>query len=310
MEENQKESISNFVLACNEFIEGKFILADIKISKILRSISSSPDIYNLIAESLINYDFEKEFDRVKASSVGKGGSHLELPLENQQIIPLVFSLLVEIDSKKLNFDDVLSSSFPSANTQKEEYELFSKYVILPFRNAIAQIFGVNAKDYVFEEKSVEPEPNIIDIKLKELEELDKKLVPTDSTESQPKTEQTGAKKEEPEKEQEDKVVPAKTNEQMSSIQKEKETKTEETALLFSRIARMCGIIETKTEGMKDTLKKSNINLIVNALIESCKLKNKKIAVALILSLNLVAHHQRFLREEMKEINNICYEFYA
>ena len=36
--------INTFVSACNEMIEGKFILADIKISKILRAISSSNDI--------------------------------------------------------------------------------------------------------------------------------------------------------------------------------------------------------------------------------------------------------------------------
>jgi len=100
MEQNQKADITEFITACNEFIEGRFILADIKISKILRSISTLKEVYNLIAESLINYDFQREFKRVKESSIGKGNSHLELPLDNQQIIPLVFSMLVEIDSKK------------------------------------------------------------------------------------------------------------------------------------------------------------------------------------------------------------------
>ena len=56
-----KDTIINFISACNELVNGKFILADIKISKILRAISESTDIYNLIAENMINYDFDKEF---------------------------------------------------------------------------------------------------------------------------------------------------------------------------------------------------------------------------------------------------------
>ncbi len=297
MEQNQKADITEFITACNEFIEGRFILADIKISKILRSISTLKEVYNLIAESLINYDFQREFKRVKESSIGKGNSHLELPLDNQQIIPLVFSMLVEIDSKKMNFDTLLSSSFALANTQKEEYELFSKYVILPFRNAIAQIFGVDAKNYVFEEKIVEEEINIIDKKLKEIEELDIELAKKNMID-----EQLDAVNSE--------NVATKIEEENNMEQQKHFSNDEETNLLFSRISRMCGIIESKTSNIRDTLKKSNINLVVDALIESCLLKNKKIAVALILSLNLVAHRERVIKQELKEINNICYEFYA
>ena len=297
MNQSQKADISEFISACNEFIEGKFILADIKISKILRSISTLKEIYNLIAESLINYDFEREFNRAKESSLGKGNTHLELPLENQQIIPLVFSMLVEIDSKKLNFNTLLSSSFPLVNTQKEEYELFSKYVILPFRNAIAQIFGVDAKNYVFEEKVVEEEVNIIDKKLREIEQLDKELVKKNAIDEQ--LEAVNAQN-----------IASKIDETEVVEQHLNIGKDEEVSLLFSRIARMCNIILSKTSNIRDTLKKSNINLIVDALIESCILKNKKIAVALVLSLNLSAHKEKIMKQELKEINNICYEFYV
>lgn len=288
---DRKSDIIQFINACNEFIEGKFILADIKISKILRSISSASEIYNLIAESMINFDFEREFERANKSSLGKGVNHFELPLDNQQIIPLVFSMLVEIDSKKLNFNTLLSTSFPLVNTQKEEYELFSKYVVLPFRNAIAQIFNVDAKNYVFEEKPME-EVNILDKKMKEIEELDKALVLENSSEhTHEKPAGKTAVIEEPKK-----II--------------EQAKDEELSLLFSRISRMCGVITSKILGIKDTLKRSNISLVLDALVESCNLKNRKIAVALVLSLNLVAHKERVVKQELKEINNICYEFYV
>ena len=36
MEENKNNDIVDFITACNDFIDGKFILADIKISKLLK----------------------------------------------------------------------------------------------------------------------------------------------------------------------------------------------------------------------------------------------------------------------------------
>ena len=56
------DGLDNFLNACDEFIQGKFILADIKISKILRAISTSKEVYNLMAESLINYNFSSLYN--------------------------------------------------------------------------------------------------------------------------------------------------------------------------------------------------------------------------------------------------------
>ena len=93
-----QNGVINFINACNELIHGKFILADIKISKILKSITESTEIYNLIDEYMINYNFDLEFQKavVKDSA---GNERFVLPDENEKIIPLVFGLLVEIDSK-------------------------------------------------------------------------------------------------------------------------------------------------------------------------------------------------------------------
>lgn len=311
MEQNQNEDVVNFIYACNEFIEGKFILADIKISKILRAISLSPAVYNLIAESLINYDFEREFSRLKGEVSSSSLPHIELPADNQQIIPLVFSMLVEIDSKKTSFNSLLNASFPLANSQKEEYELFSKKIILPFRNAIAQLFNINAKDYVFEENTPETEENILDKKIKEKE----KLHPEKETEEENKPNLfddlwnslfSKPKKDEDIKVPEEEKQPSKDE----KVAKETSAKDDELNLLFSRISRMSDNVSSKVSKVRDTLKRSNILLVVEALKESCKLKNKKIVVALIMSLNLVSRQERMLREELKEINNICYEFYA
>ena len=46
---DEKNLIMNVILSCNELIDGKFILADSKISKILKDITESKEVYNLIS---------------------------------------------------------------------------------------------------------------------------------------------------------------------------------------------------------------------------------------------------------------------
>ena len=265
--------INTFVSACNEMIEGKFILADIKISKILRAISSSNDIYNLIAESLINYNFAKEYERIRSINQAEHSGYMELPNDYQVIIPFVFSLLVQIDSKQLDFSEFLSTNFPMSNSQKEEYESFARHVVLPFRNAVAGIFGVTISRFPAEE---EPE---------------KQVHVFDSLGDKQSSE------------------PVQAPEQIQQEEQPTLTKEQETALLFDSIARVCGVMREKLTYVKKPLVRSNISLIVDALIEACYLRNMVIAVALVMSLGEITRGERALREDMEEINSICYKFY-
>ena len=52
------EKIKSFFIACDEMIEGRFILSDIKISKILKAIASSEVLYNTFAQVLNNFKFK------------------------------------------------------------------------------------------------------------------------------------------------------------------------------------------------------------------------------------------------------------
>ena len=297
MENINKDSVINFIGACNELINGKFILADIKISKILRAISESNEIYNLIAEGMINYDFDKEF----AKAVVKDSAGVEkfvLPEENEKIIPLVFCLLVEIDSKRINFNDFVKAQFPLASNQNEEYAAFAKTIIIPFRNAVAEEFGIEAKD-ISTQPNVEEEPsnNIIDEKIKELQskaidELDDaevKVTVINSTVEIPA---------EPEE-----IMEAMIENQRLSQEEE------EVELLFHRIGRLTRILEDKLVYVRNPLKKSNISLLLDALFEACEIRNVKIIVALVMALNNVAGNERSMRIEIKELNTICYDFY-
>lgn len=315
MKENNKEkenitsekvnsNITNFINACNELIEGKFILADIKISKILKIISETTEIYNLIAESMINYDFDREFEKCVIKDE-KGSERFELPMENEKIIPLVFCLLVEIDSKRINFNDFIKAQFPFANNQNEEYSSFAKTLIVPFRDAFASIFGVEVKETAKDHCHTHKSENIIDKKLKEKEE-DEKHSQND----------TNSKHGEITDDPSTAVVikgtiltpTAPIIETLVEINKQIK-EDEEAELLFGRILRITRILEDRLVYIRNPLKKSNIELILDALLEACRVQNVKIIVALVMALNNFAGNDRFMRTEIKELNNICYNFY-
>ena len=120
-----KNELLEFTKACDEFIEGKFILADVKIANILKKIADSTDIYNILAECMINFDFSKEFSKSRVSG-SVGANTFRLPTEIHKLIPLVFCLLVEIDKKNIDFNYFLRTQFPFADTQKEEYDVNTK----------------------------------------------------------------------------------------------------------------------------------------------------------------------------------------
>ena len=290
MIENEKNEIIDFINSCNDFIDGKFILADIKIAKLLKLITNSPSLYDLIAECMINYDFQKEYDSVKIS---EGNSCFTLPKETHKIIPFVFCLLVEIDSKRLNFNEFLKTQFPYANNQNEEYAAFSKNVIIPFRNSIANVFDIEIEQKDYSQEDTTEDNDIIDQKLQQRNNLESEnKMQDDKTEHNTIIIQNITQ------------VTSQEDSLLAKIQEE-----EEVCLLFDRIIRLSRILDDKLSFVRNPLKKSNIGLLIDGLCEACQLKNVKIVVALVMALNTFAGNERSMREEIRELNAICYDFY-
>ena len=295
MNNENNVGIVNFINACNELVNGKFILADIKISKILKAISESDDVYNLIEECMINYDFDSEFAKCVVND-GSGVEKFVLPAEEDKIVPLVFCLLVEIDSKRINFNDFIKAQFPFATNQNEEYNCFAKSIIIPFRNAVANYFNIDAKEIpqVDPYKS-EPIINVIDEKIKELKAQEQE---NDSKEVSITVVQTSSYEN-----------PENFIESAIQAQQALEDDNEEIELLFKRLERLTRILEDKLVYVRNPLKKSNIGLLLEALLEACYIRNVKIIVAIVMAINNIAGNERSMRGEIKELNTICYDFY-
>jgi len=276
--ENIYQELKPFFDACNDFIDGKFILVDIKISNILRNISKNSTLYDLIAECMINYDFDSIYSEAKISDTNK---KFILPDKDYKIIPFVFCLLVEIDSKRIVFEDFLKEQFPDVQTKNDEYDAFGKNVIIPFKNSIAKIFDIDLS--VYDTNGQEPSNVKEDIVVGEENNslvngiLDKQL-DSDVESTQVQTKQEG--------EVEDDLT-----------------------LLLNRVSRIARVLDDKLILVKNPLKKSNIKLLTDALIESCQNRLVKTIVAIVMSLNHFAGGERSMRGEIQELNTICYDFY-
>lgn len=130
---DESKMIKEFSNYCDEMINGKFILADIKVSNILKSIAQSKQLYNIMAECLLNFNFDEEFDKSKISNFGE--KYFKMPEEDYKRIALVFCFLVEVDNKKIDFYDFITNYFKSKEIGGE-YVVFAKTMLVPFKNDV------------------------------------------------------------------------------------------------------------------------------------------------------------------------------
>lgn len=137
-----EQNVKNVVAVCNDFIDSKILFVDRKIEQILEAIAQSDDVYALIADCLEVFNKDKEFERAfLVSNSGKGA--FNLPKDEAKIIAFVFCLLADINSNKINFDELIGKFFVNSEGKKD-YHMFMNMVIVPFRDLISEAFGVSS----------------------------------------------------------------------------------------------------------------------------------------------------------------------
>ena len=69
----ERLKIVDFYKACDEMIEGRFILSDTKVSNILKCVVKSELLYNLYSRCMRDFNFHQVLDRSIASNPANGG---------------------------------------------------------------------------------------------------------------------------------------------------------------------------------------------------------------------------------------------
>mgnify|MGYP006955103688 CR=1 FL=1 len=139
--ENEKTELKQFFTACNEMIDGRFILSDIKISKILTAIANSTVLYDVVAKCMVGFNFRTELLNAKVGNKVNGG-YFVLPSDEKKIIALVFCLLLEVDKGKMNLQSFVNENFYSTEGYNISYSNFAINVLVPFKNSFLNILQI------------------------------------------------------------------------------------------------------------------------------------------------------------------------
>lgn len=140
--------IQPFIDACNAMIRSKFILVDKRIGDLLKSIATTKPVYNAIAEAMINFNWSAVW-KVATNKTGD----LVMPEESNKLIAFVFCLLKNIDSNKVNINDVLIKYCSNDEDRRSSYVVFCEKTIEPFKqHIIDKLCGSKPKVEVVEEQ--------------------------------------------------------------------------------------------------------------------------------------------------------------
>lgn len=132
--------IAQFVASCDDMINGKFILADVKITKVLNMIASSEELYRYISECMVGFDFAREYHRAEVKNSLNGGS-FAVPSDEAKLVAFVFCILVECDAKRLDFYNFINENF-GRESKSNAYNNFASTLLVPFKEIIASHFGL------------------------------------------------------------------------------------------------------------------------------------------------------------------------
>lgn len=174
--------LKQFNLACEDFIAGKYILANVKVKALMKSINESEKLTDLVSSCLDGFDFTIAF----RESIVVGG--LQLPKDNKSIVAYCFNVLYNLDEGTITFLDFLNKYFVSSKTSGgEEFKLFTSTIIEPFKMAINNEYKnlyemTSSDDYqnnLYHKLANVAEVNLNnleDIKLKEIEKEELQLL--------------------------------------------------------------------------------------------------------------------------------------
>lgn len=135
---NKREELDLFLLRADEFIESKYILADVKIINLLKSIASSNTLMAIFKNCLDGFDYleasKKYLVKNKYLSGDKG--EFVLPGTSRELLAFIFNLLVDMDAKRIDFSAFIKKYFFEDGSFSGGYSAFINAMIKPFKNSV------------------------------------------------------------------------------------------------------------------------------------------------------------------------------
>lgn len=131
----QNNDLKQFNNACNDFLSGKYILANIKLKAILQSINENEKLTDIVSDCIDSFNFDDKF----RESIISG--RIILPATDKDIIAYCFNILYNLDIGTVGLMDFINKYFTSDELSGgEEFKLFTNTIIKPFNEAINRLY--------------------------------------------------------------------------------------------------------------------------------------------------------------------------
>lgn len=130
----KSDGLGEFLSACEALKNCKYVLAESKITALLKSIADNKQLYSMFAVSLYGFDYSRTF-----SSCVNNGTFV-LPTDQKKTIALIFRILLDIDSGKIELRNFLEAYFYSPMIN-ESYARFCLEIITPFQSYCRALFS-------------------------------------------------------------------------------------------------------------------------------------------------------------------------
>ncbi len=137
----KREELELFIVRANELIESKYILADVKIVNLLKSIAGSETLIAILKNCLSDFDYEQAKKKylVKNKYFSDDKGEFVMPPSSRELLAFVFNVLMDIDAKRVELADFINKYFYEDGSFSSGYEAFINLMIKPFKEAVKML---------------------------------------------------------------------------------------------------------------------------------------------------------------------------
>lgn len=135
-----EEQLNIFLRKCDELTESSFIIADTKISELLKAIVASDVLYAFFRDITQGFDYpaaKKKY--MEFTPRGSSRRELLMPDDPAERLAFVFCLLADIDSRAIDLNGFLQQYFYEDGSLYGGYRAFCDKVIKPFRGIVKTV---------------------------------------------------------------------------------------------------------------------------------------------------------------------------
>lgn len=138
---DKNAELALFLNKADELIDSKYIIADVKIVGLLKSIAASDTLVAIFKNCMTGFDYpaaQKKY-LVKSNYLAEGKGEFILPTSSRELLAFIFSVLVDIDAKRIDFAQFINKYFYEDGSFSAGYTAFLSSMIKPFKNSVKML---------------------------------------------------------------------------------------------------------------------------------------------------------------------------